>query len=91
MVSNIALTVLVFNSPWGRVSRDTALGVVAKHNLSHARWLRRVFDLNGDIQSYLNAASDVFNLGHGITPDVPVVNVERLSAILRAWRRDGEA
>jgi uroporphyrinogen decarboxylase len=29
----------------------------------------------------------VFNLGHGITPDVPVENVARLSAIVQAWRR----
>jgi uroporphyrinogen decarboxylase len=30
----------------------------------------------------------VFNLGHGITPDVPIANVDRLSAILHAWRRE---
>lgn len=29
----------------------------------------------------------VFNLGHGITPDVPVENVARLSALVQAWRR----
>jgi uroporphyrinogen decarboxylase len=30
--------------------------------------------------------SMVFNLGHGITPDVPVAHVERLSALLREGR-----
>ena len=33
----------------------------------------------------------VFNLGHGITPDVPIANVDRLSAILHAWRREQSA
>lgn len=30
----------------------------------------------------------VFNLGHGITPDVPVAHVERLSSLVAGWKRD---
>ena len=44
----------------------------AAHAILHA-WRRRAF---------------VFNLGHGITPDVPIAHVERLSAIVAGWRRD---
>jgi len=29
----------------------------------------------------------VFNLGHGITPETPPENVDRLCAFLRRWRR----
>lgn len=39
------------------------------------------------ILSAWNDRAFVFNLGHGITPDVPVENVARLSAQLLAWRR----
>ncbi len=33
----------------------------------------------------------VFNLGHGVTPDVPVAHVERLSALLRGEAPAGDA
>jgi uroporphyrinogen decarboxylase len=35
-----------------------------------------------------NRRAFVFNLGHGITPDVPVAHVERLSALVAGWRRE---
>jgi uroporphyrinogen decarboxylase len=35
--------------------------------------------------------SFVFNLGHGITPDVPIANVERLSTLLQSWRREQDS
>lgn len=45
-------------------------------------------------RAVLDAWSDrafVFNLGHGITPDVPVDNVAALSSLVAAWRRPGMA
>jgi uroporphyrinogen decarboxylase len=53
-----------------------AIGGTAMDAAAHAilsAWRQRAF---------------VFNLGHGITPDVPIANVDRLSAILHAWRRE---
>jgi len=44
-------------------------------------------DAAAEILAAWRARPFVFNLGHGITPDVPVAHVEQLCAMLRSWRR----
>ncbi len=46
-------------------------------------------DLDAEVRRVLEgfrARPHVFNLGHGILPETPVAHVERLAALIRAWK-----
>lgn len=50
---------------------------------------KKMLEAAEHILEVFSGGPHVFNLGHGITPDVPPENVAELSAFLRAWRREG--
>ena len=79
----------------GEARRRLGDGVTLQGNLDPAIMLtspevvaaeaRRVLDSMGA------GGRHIFNLGHGITPDVPIENVAALSRLIQAWRRPDQS